>query len=145
MNDAEYRVARATLEDAHKVIRDTAEAVLAAAVVRGDAYVVRAHMHFEVVELPFLTLAEAQEFAGSDDCSPIEIQAPRPVTDYTESVRTVGVLRQAEEGTDGLTNADRARYGELIREQCEEALTDDEKAERMQWLHNRFAPISNKS
>lgn len=77
MNDVEYKAARATLEDAHRVIRETAEAVLAAAVVRGKAYVVRAHIHFEVIELPFLTLVEAQAFADSDECSPLPAMRTR--------------------------------------------------------------------
>lgn len=76
MDDDAYRLARTALENARQVIRDTEEAVLAAAVVRGEAYVVRAHMYFTVVEEPFLTLAEAQKFADSDDCSPIVIISP---------------------------------------------------------------------
>jgi hypothetical protein len=56
-----------------------------------------------------------------------------PVTARSDFARTLEV------GTDGLTNAERMKYGELVRQRLEKTLTAEEKAARMQWLRNRFA------
>jgi hypothetical protein len=47
--------------------------------------------------------------------------------------------RPLELGTDGLTNAERIKYGALVRQRLEKSLTAEEKAARMQWLRNKFA------
>jgi hypothetical protein len=76
MSDAEYAAARAALEHARQVIADTEDAVLDEAARRGEVYVVRAMRFGYSGTFNFLTVAEAEAFANSDDCAEATIDFP---------------------------------------------------------------------